>query len=120
MVMYQFPEFKNNSNEISSGKPKSTLSFTPSSAIRTLLRHALVPCAKPGVASTLSSTARTKKMVARPKQTLLVPRAVRLYLREVRDSQSKAQGISYEKKKRKRPSQQQPPQPSPPPPPNPI
>ncbi|KMT09918.1 hypothetical protein BVRB_5g121360 [Beta vulgaris subsp. vulgaris] len=29
-------------------------------------------------------------------------RAVRLFLREVRDSQSKARGISYEKKKRKR------------------
>ncbi|MQM14588.1 hypothetical protein Taro_047523 [Colocasia esculenta] len=41
-------------------------------------------------------------------------RAVRLYLREVRDSQSKARGISYEKKKRKRPPvqrQQQPPRP---------
>ncbi|XP_057434284.1 protein LIGHT-DEPENDENT SHORT HYPOCOTYLS 4-like [Lotus japonicus] len=37
-------------------------------------------------------------------------RAVRLYLREVRDSQAKARGISYEKKKRKRP-------PHPPPPP---
>ncbi|PIA45395.1 hypothetical protein AQUCO_01700740v1 [Aquilegia coerulea] len=33
-------------------------------------------------------------------------RAVRLYLREVRESQSKARGISYEKKKRKRPQQQ--------------
>ncbi|CAN6587266.1 unnamed protein product [Malus baccata var. baccata] len=32
-------------------------------------------------------------------------RAVRLYLREVRDSQAKARGISYEKKKRKRPPQ---------------
>ncbi|XP_071714051.1 protein LIGHT-DEPENDENT SHORT HYPOCOTYLS 5-like [Rutidosis leptorrhynchoides] len=30
-------------------------------------------------------------------------RAVRLYLREVRDVQSKARGISYEKKKRKKP-----------------
>lgn len=30
-------------------------------------------------------------------------RAVRLFLRDVRDSQSKARGISYEKKKRKRP-----------------
>ncbi|XP_073046796.1 protein LIGHT-DEPENDENT SHORT HYPOCOTYLS 4-like [Primulina eburnea] len=30
-------------------------------------------------------------------------RAVRLYLREVRDSQAKARGISYEKKKRKKP-----------------
>ncbi|AEC08501.1 unnamed protein product [Arabidopsis thaliana] len=30
-------------------------------------------------------------------------RAVRLYLREVRDMQSKARGVSYEKKKRKRP-----------------
>ncbi|KAG2719182.1 hypothetical protein I3843_03G248100 [Carya illinoinensis] len=36
-------------------------------------------------------------------------RAVRLYLREVRDLQSKARGISYEKKKRKRPRQQLPP-----------
>ncbi|XP_010527402.1 PREDICTED: protein LIGHT-DEPENDENT SHORT HYPOCOTYLS 4-like [Tarenaya hassleriana] len=35
-------------------------------------------------------------------------RAVRLYLREVRDSQAKARGISYEKKKRKRPPQTQP------------
>nr|QCY72058.1 light-dependent short hypocotyls 4 [Petunia x hybrida] len=34
-------------------------------------------------------------------------RAVRLYLREVRDSQAKARGISYEKKKRKKPSSQQ-------------
>ncbi|KAI3459519.1 hypothetical protein Pfo_016182 [Paulownia fortunei] len=41
-------------------------------------------------------------------------RAVRLYLREVRDSQSKARGISYEKKKRKRP----PPQPAALPPPS--
>ncbi|KAM5553181.1 protein LIGHT-DEPENDENT SHORT HYPOCOTYLS 4 [Rosa sericea] len=32
-------------------------------------------------------------------------RAVRLYLREVRDSQAKARGISYDKKKRKRPPQ---------------
>lgn len=41
-------------------------------------------------------------------------RAVRLYLREVRDSQAKARGISYEKKKRKRPPPQAPP-PLPPP-----
>ncbi|MFS8014719.1 putative ALOG domain-containing protein [Helianthus anomalus] len=34
-------------------------------------------------------------------------RAVRLYLREVRDLQSKARGISYEKKKRKRPPPQE-------------
>ncbi|KAL4386446.1 hypothetical protein GQ457_09G021330 [Hibiscus cannabinus] len=39
-------------------------------------------------------------------------RAVRLYLREVRDSQSKARGISYEKKKRKRPPQLPQPPPS--------
>ncbi|XP_058104307.1 protein LIGHT-DEPENDENT SHORT HYPOCOTYLS 4-like [Magnolia sinica] len=32
-------------------------------------------------------------------------RAVRLYLREVRDLQAKARGIAYEKKKRKRPNQ---------------
>ncbi|KAG6658793.1 hypothetical protein CIPAW_04G187300 [Carya illinoinensis] len=36
-------------------------------------------------------------------------RAVRLYLREVRDLQSKARGVSYEKKKRKRSRQQFPP-----------
>ncbi|BAT85537.1 protein LIGHT-DEPENDENT SHORT HYPOCOTYLS 4-like [Vigna umbellata] len=40
-------------------------------------------------------------------------RAVRLYLREVRDLQSKARGISYEKKKRKRPPPQQQPMPLP-------
>ncbi|KAJ7015294.1 protein LIGHT-DEPENDENT SHORT HYPOCOTYLS 4-like [Populus alba x Populus x berolinensis] len=34
-------------------------------------------------------------------------RAVRLYLREVRDAQSKARGIAYEKKKRKNPTPQQ-------------
>nr|XP_016439385.1 PREDICTED: protein LIGHT-DEPENDENT SHORT HYPOCOTYLS 4-like isoform X1 [Nicotiana tabacum] len=34
-------------------------------------------------------------------------RAVRLYLREVRDSQAKARGISYEKKKRKKPTSSQ-------------
>ncbi|XP_045808894.1 protein LIGHT-DEPENDENT SHORT HYPOCOTYLS 4-like [Trifolium pratense] len=39
-------------------------------------------------------------------------RAVRLYLREVRDVQAKARGISYEKKKRKRPPQPPPPPPS--------
>ncbi|KAJ4840841.1 hypothetical protein Tsubulata_026298 [Turnera subulata] len=33
-------------------------------------------------------------------------RAVRLYLREVRDAQAKARGIAYEKKKRKNPQQQ--------------
>ncbi|EOY25608.1 hypothetical protein QUC31_011675 [Theobroma cacao] len=33
-------------------------------------------------------------------------RAVRLYLREVRDVQAKARGIAYEKKKRKKPQQQ--------------
>uniref|UniRef100_A0A6N2K607 ALOG domain-containing protein n=1 Tax=Salix viminalis TaxID=40686 RepID=A0A6N2K607_SALVM len=34
-------------------------------------------------------------------------RAVRLYLREVRDAQAKARGIAYEKKKRKNTTQQQ-------------
>lgn len=45
-------------------------------------------------------------------------RAVRLYLREVRDSQAKARGISYEKKKRKRPPPQQQQQQQPPLPPS--
>ncbi|KAK6130026.1 hypothetical protein DH2020_036248 [Rehmannia glutinosa] len=39
----------------------------------------------------------------KPESNPFGARAVRLYLREVRDSQSKARGISYEKKKRKRP-----------------
>ncbi|MED6207738.1 Protein LIGHT-DEPENDENT SHORT HYPOCOTYLS 4 [Stylosanthes scabra] len=43
-------------------------------------------------------------------------RAVRLYLREVRDSQAKARGISYEKKKRKRPQPLPQPQSQPQPP----
>lgn len=42
----------------------------------------------------------------KPEMNPFGARAVRLYLREVRDSQSKARGISYEKKKRKRPPQQ--------------
>lgn len=42
----------------------------------------------------------------KPEQNPFGARAVRLYLREVRDLQSKARGISYEKKKRKRPLQQ--------------
>ncbi|KAL6873766.1 hypothetical protein ACP4OV_013848 [Aristida adscensionis] len=51
----------------------------------------------------------------RPEANPFGARAVRLYLREVRDSQAKARGIAYEKKRRKRPaasssssSQQQP------------
>ncbi|KAG6509737.1 hypothetical protein ZIOFF_027742 [Zingiber officinale] len=46
-----------------------------------------------------------------PEANPFAARAVRLYLREVRDSQAKARGIAYEKKKRKRPA------PPPPPPP---
>jgi hypothetical protein len=49
----------------------------------------------------------------KPESNPFGARAVRLYLREVRDSQAKARGISYEKKKRKRPPQ--PPLPPPPP-----
>uniref|UniRef100_A0A1D1Z788 Voltage-dependent T-type calcium channel subunit alpha-1G n=1 Tax=Anthurium amnicola TaxID=1678845 RepID=A0A1D1Z788_9ARAE len=39
----------------------------------------------------------------RPESSPFAARPVRLYLREVRESQSKARGIPYEKKKRKRP-----------------
>ncbi|KAJ0967576.1 hypothetical protein J5N97_024493 [Dioscorea zingiberensis] len=39
----------------------------------------------------------------RPENNPFGARAVRLYLREVRETQSKARGISYEKKKRKKP-----------------
>ncbi|CAN8247581.1 unnamed protein product [Cochlearia groenlandica] len=39
----------------------------------------------------------------KPENNPFGARAVRLYLREVRDMQSKARGVSYEKKKRKRP-----------------
>ncbi|CAO2824835.1 unnamed protein product [Amaranthus hypochondriacus] len=40
----------------------------------------------------------------RPESNPFGARAVRIYLREVRESQAKARGIPYEKKKRKRPS----------------
>ncbi|PON59893.1 ALOG domain containing protein [Parasponia andersonii] len=53
----------------------------------------------------------------RPESNPFGARAVRIYLREVREGQAKARGIPYEKKKRKRPTssaaaaaQQQPPQ----------
>ncbi|EAY98390.1 hypothetical protein OsI_20303 [Oryza sativa Indica Group] len=51
-----------------------------------------------------------------PESNPFAARAVRIYLREVRDAQAKARGIPYEKKKRKRTQQQQPP-PQPPLPP---
>lgn len=47
----------------------------------------------------------------RPESNPFAARAVRIYLREVREAQAKARGIPYEKKKRKRP----PPPPAPPP-----
>lgn len=40
-----------------------------------------------------------------PESNPFAARAVRLYLRELRDSQAKARGVSYDKKKRKRGSQ---------------
>ncbi|EEE64057.1 hypothetical protein OsJ_18887 [Oryza sativa Japonica Group] len=46
-----------------------------------------------------------------PESNPFAARAVRIYLREVRDAQAKARGIPYEKKKRKRTQQQQPPPP---------
>ncbi|XP_039133064.1 protein LIGHT-DEPENDENT SHORT HYPOCOTYLS 4-like [Dioscorea cayenensis subsp. rotundata] len=39
----------------------------------------------------------------KPENNPFGARAVRLYLREVRETQSKARGVSYEKKKRKKP-----------------
>ncbi|CAL9124446.1 unnamed protein product [Musa textilis] len=41
----------------------------------------------------------------KPESNPFAAPAVRLYLREVRDLQSKARGVSYEKKKRKKPQQ---------------
>lgn len=54
----------------------------------------------------------------KPEMNPFGARAVRLYLREVRDSQAKARGISYQKKKRKRPPQHQHDALLPPPPPS--
>ncbi|XP_006652517.2 protein G1-like4 [Oryza brachyantha] len=42
----------------------------------------------------------------RPESNPFAARAVRLYLREVREHQARARGVSYEKKKRKKPQQQ--------------
>ncbi|XP_042473964.1 protein G1-like3 [Zingiber officinale] len=50
----------------------------------------------------------------RPESNPFAARAIRLFLREVRDLQAKARGISYEKKKRKRPLPLSPPPPPPP------
>ncbi|KAL3631598.1 Protein LIGHT-DEPENDENT SHORT HYPOCOTYLS 4 [Castilleja foliolosa] len=44
----------------------------------------------------------------RPETNPFGARAVRLYLREVRDTQAKARGIVYEKKKRKKPQKNEP------------
>ncbi|KAJ8440206.1 hypothetical protein Cgig2_023971 [Carnegiea gigantea] len=51
----------------------------------------------------------------RPESNPFAARAVRIYLREVREAQAKARGIPYEKKKRKRPPPPAPPPPSAPP-----
>ncbi|XP_062222727.1 protein G1-like3 [Phragmites australis] len=56
----------------------------------------------------------------RPESNPFAARAVRLYLREVREHQARARGVSYEKRKRKKPqhadsSGHHPPQPPPPP-----
>ncbi|RWW05880.1 hypothetical protein GW17_00030826 [Ensete ventricosum] len=48
----------------------------------------------------------------KPESNPFGTRAIRLYLREVREVQSKARGISYEKKKRKKPQQNPPPPPA--------
>ncbi|XP_062229548.1 protein G1-like2 [Phragmites australis] len=56
----------------------------------------------------------------RPEANPFGARAVRLYLREVRDSQAKARGIAYEKKRRKRPAPSQQQQPSAATPPTPV
>ncbi|KAA0060022.1 protein LIGHT-DEPENDENT SHORT HYPOCOTYLS 5-like [Cucumis melo var. makuwa] len=45
----------------------------------------------------------------RPESNPFAARAVRIYLREVREAQAKARGIPYEKKKRKRPAPTAPP-----------
>ncbi|CAL4886625.1 unnamed protein product [Urochloa decumbens] len=45
----------------------------------------------------------------RPESNPFAARAVRLYLREVREHQARARGVSYEKKKRKKPPQLPPP-----------
>lgn len=47
----------------------------------------------------------------RPESNPFAARAVRIYLREVREAQAKARGIPYEKKKRKRPPPPPPPAP---------
>ncbi|KAJ6407803.1 hypothetical protein OIU84_011160 [Salix udensis] len=59
--------------------------------------------ASPSSSSSSSSTTTTTTTTSRA-------RAVRLYLREVRDSQSKARGISYKKKKKKKKKRKKPPQ----------
>ncbi|KAK2973808.1 hypothetical protein RJ640_012278 [Escallonia rubra] len=74
------------------------------------------PSARSGVASTPSSAASAPLRGERRQARVEPVRGARLYLLEIRDSQSKAPGVSYEKKKRKRSTQlqQQPPQLPPP------
>nr|DAD19917.1 TPA_asm: hypothetical protein HUJ06_021380 [Nelumbo nucifera] len=75
-----------------SGRPKFTLKSAPSSATRIPPRRARVHSA-------------FEEHGGKPEANPFGARAVRLYLREVRELQAKARGISYEKKKRKRPQQ---------------
>ncbi|KAJ6297728.1 hypothetical protein OIU76_018942 [Salix suchowensis] len=74
-----------------------------------LTRHllALALSSKHGAASMLSSAVSVpplRRTAGLPETNPFGARAVRLYLREVRDAQAKARGIAYEKKKRKNPT----------------
>jgi hypothetical protein len=71
-------------------------------------------CARRGGRSTRSSAAcATYEECSRTTESNpFAARAVRIYLREVRDSQAKARGIPYEKKKKKRKRAQQATEPS--------
>jgi hypothetical protein len=72
-------------------------------------RRARACCARPRAASTRSSAAcappsRSTGPGGRLEVNPFGARAVRLYLREVHDSQAKVRGIAYKKKRCKRPS----------------
>ncbi|KAJ6742228.1 PROTEIN G1 [Salix viminalis] len=70
-----------------------------STTTKPIITHPLTTTTTASPSSSSSSSTTTTTTTSRA-------RAVRLYLREVRDSQSKARGISYKKKKRKKPPQQ--------------
>ncbi|KAL9319404.1 hypothetical protein ACSQ67_015921 [Phaseolus vulgaris] len=104
------PKRKVQQNHVSEPVRKNQGSHSPVSLLRASKPSCTLSLSSPASVGSLDALigrlrAAFEENGGKPEANPFGARAVRLYLREVRDSQAKARGISYEKKKRKRPPQ---------------